>query len=205
MLSSLNSASFFGGNKVVFLKGVDEAKEKAVTDAILTYAQNPNPSNILVISSKNALFDEKKQQNLNNSSKFLCNVDCNRLDEHNILIWIDHYLKDKNVTITESAKRLLIDYTHFYISRISIELNKLASFVKDRAIDDDDVKLLVNKELEYSVFELTENLSSGNAEATYQILNEMLADKKIAPSVFSLIQNHFRRMFFASITPKPFC
>lgn len=202
MLSNLNTSSFLGGRKVVLLKGIDEGKEKPICDAIVNYEKNPNPENILVIISKNPLFDEKKLQNFNKSSNFLCNVDCNRLDESNILIWIDLNLKEKSISMTDTAKRLLMDYTNCYLSRISIEIDKLASYAKGRQIVDEDVKLLVSKDLEFSVFELTENLSLGKAKDTYLVLNEMLADKKVAPSVFSLIQNHFRRMFFAAITPK---
>ncbi|HAJ77596.1 MAG TPA: DNA polymerase III subunit delta [Clostridiales bacterium] len=202
LLSNLNTSSFLGGRKVVILKDTNEGKEKPICDAIVNYEKNPNSENILVIISKNPLFDEKKLQNLNKSSNFLCNVDCGRLDENNILIWIELNLKEKNISMTDSAKKLLMDYTNCYLSRISIEIDKLASYAKDRQIVDEDVKLLVNKELEYSVFELTENLSLGKAEESYIILNEMLADKKIAPSVFLLIQNHFRRMFFSAITPK---
>ena len=202
MLSNLNTSSFLGGRKVVFLKGIDEGKEKPICDAILGYEKKPNPENILVVISKNPLFDEKKLQILSKNNNFLCNVDCNRLDENNILIWIELNLKEKNISMTDSAKRLLMDYTNCYLSRISIEIDKLASYAKDRQIVDEDVKLLVNKELEYSIYELTENLSLGKAKETYLVLNEMLSDKKVAPSVFSLIQNHFRRMFFAAITPK---
>ena len=202
LLSNLNTSSFLGGRKVVFLKGIDEGKEKPICDAIVNYEKSPNAENILVIISKNPLFDEKKLQFLNKNGNFICNVDCGRLDESNILVWIELNLKEKNISMTDTAKRLLMDYTNCYLSRISIEIDKLASYAKGRQIVDEDVKLLVNKELEYSIYELTENLSLGKAKETYLVLNEMISDKKVAPSVFSLIQNHFRRMFFAAITPK---
>lgn len=202
LISILNTSSFFGGAKVVLLKGVDEIKDKAIMDAILEYQKNPNNQNILLVSSKNPLFDDKKAQNLNKNLKFFCNVDCNRLDENNVLLWINLALKEKNILITEGARRLLINYTNGYLSLIDLELDKLSSFANGREVNEEDIKLLVQKELEYSVFELTENLSLGNSKATYEILNDMLADKKVAPSVFSLIQNHFRRIFYSSITPK---
>ena len=104
--------------------------------------------------------------------------------------------------MADDAKVLLCDYTNGYLSKITIEIDKLVSYAKGREIVQDDVKLLVQKDLEYTVFELTENLGSGNSERTLQILDEMMSDKKTAPSVFSLIQNYFRRMFYASITPK---
>ena len=202
LISILNSSSFFGGKKVVLIKDVDGEKDKQILDAILKYQQNPNPANILLISSKNALFDEKKLQNFNKISKFLCNVDCNRLNNSYILARINSVLQAQNGTMTDTAKELLINYTNGYLSRVELELSKLISYVGQRQINEEDVKLLVKKELEYSVFELTENLGQGNSQKTYEILDDMMADKKMAPSVFGLIQNHFRRMFFSAITPK---
>lgn len=202
VISILNTTSFLGGSKVVLLRAVDDSKDKLIFDLVLEYQKNPNSQNILLISSKNPIFDEKKLENFNKNNKFLCNVDCNRLDENNILIWINLAIKEKNISISETAKHLLINYTNGYLSLINLELDKLACFANGRQIVDEDIKLLVKKELEYSVFELTESLSVGNSKATFEILNDMLTDKKVAPSVFSLIQNHFRRMFFSSITPK---
>ena len=202
LISILNTSSFFGGKKVVLIKDVDADKDKQIIDAILKYQQNPNFANILLISSKNPLFDEKKLQNFNKTSKFLCNIDCNRLDNSYIFVRINAVLQAQNCTMTDEAKWLLINYTNAYLSRIELELSKLISYAGARQITENDVKLLVKKELEYSVFELTESLGQGNEQKTYEIFNDMMADKKMAPSVFGLIQNHFRRMFFSAITPK---
>ena len=202
LISILNTSSFFGGKKVVLIKDVDGEKDKQILDVISKYQQNPNPANILLISSKNVLFDEKKLQIFNKTTKFLCNVDCNRLDNSYILARINSVLKSQNATMADEAKELLMYYTNCYLARIELELSKLISYAGQREITKEDIKLLVKKELEYSVFELTENLGQGNSQKTYEILNDMMADKKMAPSVFGLIQNHFRRMFFSAITPK---
>ena len=74
LISILNTSSFFGGKKVVLIKDVDADKDKQIIDAILKYQQNPNFANILLISSKNVLFDEKKQQNLNKTTILKKNV-----------------------------------------------------------------------------------------------------------------------------------
>lgn len=202
LISILNTSSFFGGRKVVLIKDVDVDKDKQIIDAIMKYQQNPNSSNILIITSKNPIFDEKKMQNLNKLSKFLCNVDCNRLDNSIIIARINSVLHAQNAAMTDEAKWLLINYTNGYLARIELELSKLMSYAGQREIIASDVKLLVNKELEYSVFELTESLGQCNEQKSYEILNDMMADKKMAPTVFGLIQNHFRRMFFSAITPK---
>ncbi len=197
VLSILNTPSFFGGNKIVVLTGVEKTKNKDVLKLVEDYSKFPNSQSIFILISNESLFDENKF----NSKNFFCNVDCNRLDRNTISSWINATLKEKNATITDEAKLLLIDYTNEYLSRISLELEKLISYSNGN-ITKDDVELLVEKSLEFSVFELTENIGIGNRKKTFEILSHMMEDKKSAPTVLSLIQNYFRRMLFSAITPK---
>ena len=162
LLSVLGTISFLGGTKIVLLRVVDDQKIKDISNAVLEYQKNPNNANILIISSQNPIFDEKKAENLNNNQNFWCNVDCNRLDRNLVFAWMNSALTQKNATMADDAKVLLCDYTNGYLSKIAIEIDKLVSYAKGREIVQDDVKLLVQKDLEYTVFELTENLGSGN-------------------------------------------
>lgn len=192
---ALNTTSFFGGTKVVLIKYLDNTKNKSVVSFIEQYLSNPNDSAILIITSKEPILTAK----LNLKNKFDI-VDCNRLDTSLVLGWINSQLKEKSAIMEQSAKAKLIDYTNGYLSKISIELNKLINFADGREITTQDIINLVNKDLEFSVFELTENLGRGNSQKTFEILNQMMNDKKSAPSVFAMIQNYFRRMFLSSIS-----
>lgn len=195
LISHLNTTSFFGGNKIVVLKDLECSKSKALIDCILKYLKNPNPSTILVVCSDVPFVDFKK-----NTLSNLVYVDCNRLDEQMLKVWILSALKEKNATMNDGAMQKLLDYTNGYLSIISLEINKLINYANGKEISESDVELLVQKTLEFSVFELTENLGKGNGEKALQILNIMLNDKKSAPTVFSLIQSYFRRMFFSVIS-----
>ena len=64
----------------------------------------------------------------------------------------------------------------------------------------EDIELLVTKDLEYNIFEFTENLGKGNKDRALKIFRDLMEDKKIAPGLLSMISNHFRRLFYASIT-----
>lgn len=195
---ALNTTSFFGGTKVVLVKYLDTAKNKTVVNFVADYlAKNPNDMAVLVVTSKEPMFAEKTAKNL--ADKFVV-VNCNRLDSTMLYVWINQALKEKNATMEQGAKAKLIDYTNGYLSKISKELEKLINYANGREITTSDVELLVTKDLEFSVFELTENLGRGNSAKTFEILNQMMSDKKSAPSVFAMIQNYFRRMFLSSIS-----
>ena len=195
---AINTTSFFGGKKVILVKYLDTTKNKATVNFIEQYLnKNPNEMSILVITSKEPMFAEKSIKNLDN--KFVV-VDCNRLDNTMIYAWINSALKEKNATMEQLAKTKLVDYTNGYLSKISIELNKLINYAVGREITVQDVEYLVTKDLEFSVFELTENLGRGNSVKTFEILNQMMSDKKSAPSVFAMIQSYFRRIFLSSIS-----
>ena len=202
LLLALNTNSFFADKKLVVLKVFDEQKIVDYVGAIVKYSKLPNSNTILLVLSKNAVFDKKNQENFSKIQNFFCEVDCCKLDRPMLFAWINMSLKEKNASMTDDAKALLVDYSNSYLSKISMELNKLISYVGVREIEKSDVELLVSKELEYNVFELTENLGLGNKEKTLQIFEDMMNDKKAAPSVFSLIQNYYRRLFYASITAK---
>lgn len=197
----LNSSSFFGQKKLVLIKDLDVKTNKDILNAILNYAKLPCENTILAVVSTEKICEEKNLDFLNASGQNLCFVDCSKLDKPMLTLWIKARLKELLATMSESAISLLIDYTNGDLSHISIELEKLVSFADKKQIEDYDVEKLVTKEVEYSVFELTENLGKKNSAKAFQILEQMLNDKKMQLSVFGLIQNFFRRMFYSSITP----
>lgn len=201
LLANLNSVSFFGGKKLVLIGGVESAKSKDILNFVTSYLKNPNPNSILVVISDVPLLEDKKLQEINSEGNIIAPVDCSRLEKNIISNWINSELNKKNVSITQSAEDKLIDYTNGYLSRIAFELEKLVSY-NQVEISEQDIDLLVQKDLEYSIFELTENLGIGNAQKALAILSDMMADKKVAPSVLGLIQNYYRRLFFCSITSK---
>ena len=196
----LNSISFMGGTKVTYLRLDDDQKSKDVLAVLKTYSKSPNTQNILIITSPAAITDSVEA--FNKTANCFELVDCNRLTEQYVYGWINSELKGKNATMDTQAKQLLVSYTNGYLSRIAMEIDKLMAYCGEKTIMPDDVKLLVQKELEYKVFELTESLGEANSKKTFEILDDMMSDKKVAPSVLPLIQSAFRRMFFSAITPK---
>ena len=198
----LNTSSFLMGNRVVLLKDLNVQKNKDLAKICLNYSKNPDQLTTLIVVSNEPLLDAKKDAKTLAELKEYCFVDCNRLDKNMMTLWIMSNLKEQNATMTSDAIELLIDYSNGYLSKISNEIQKLVAYANGREINKKDVETLVDKDLEYGVFELTECLGRGDADRTLKIYNNLMLETKTAQSVLSMIQNYFRRMFYCSVTPK---
>ena len=198
----LNTSSFLMGERVVLLTELNIQKNKDIINVCLKYAKNSDALTTLVIVSNEPILDSKKDAKILLELKNFCFVDCNRLDKNMMNAWINSTLREQNATMSFDAIDTLIDYSNGYLSKISMEIQKLCAYANSRQITKDDVMLLVSKDLEYGVFELTECLGKGDAQRTLQIYDSLMSETKTALSVLSMIQNYFRRMFYCAVTPK---
>ena len=189
LIDTLNTFSFFG-KKVVILNECDKKDIKFI-NAIKDYAKQPNNECVLVIMCiLNTNFDSLKD-----CTTF---IDCNRLDNVLLAKWIVHKINGKKQISNQTIYKL-IDYTNGYLGRIDLELNKLMGYSNETILDEDVEKLVV-KDIEYSIFELAESLGRKNKTKALNIFNDLINDKKQSSSVLQLIANHFRRLFYVSVS-----
>lgn len=190
VIDTLNTFSFFG-KRVVVINEIEGKKDTKLINEIKNYARNPNKECVLVIiGSLNTTFDVLKD--------VVTMVDCNRLDDELISKWIIHKISGK-VDISSNTIYKLIDYCNGYLGRINLELNKLLNY-SEGEIKSDDVDKLVIKDIEYNIYELAESLGTCKKEKAITIFNDLINDKKQSSSVLLLIANHFRRLFYVSVT-----
>lgn len=189
-----NTYGFFG-KKLVVLKEVDGKKSNDLLNKIKEYQKQPNMDTVLVVV-------------MNEGSEFFAplkytteTVDCSRLNDDLLTKWILNKINGK-LKINSIALKQLIDYCNHYLSRIDLELDKLISFCENE-ITSLDVENLVQKDLEYNIFEFTENICKGNKQKALQIFEDLINDKKNYNMVLPLIENHFRRLFYVSVTKLP--
>ena len=158
------------------------------------YLKDPNPQSVLVVVAGDN--NELKAQ----LGKFEV-VDCNRLSEEIVDKFVLNELKATNTNITKQALKTLNEYCVYDLSKIVKEVSKLVSFVADKKlIEENDVKLLVNKTLEFQIFELTENLAKKNKDKVFEILDALKAKKDVYRTLIPLIYGHFRRLFYVAVS-----
>ena len=191
----------------------DSFDPDAVIDACETLPMGSDKKVVLLknISKINDAFKKKLQAYLKNSVASTClvvfdfynkfdfliceKVSAKRLDERSLQEIIVADLKKANKSITSDALDKLIEACCSYYSLIKNELDKLVA-CDDVEITTHTIDRLVCKETEFTVFELTDALSKRDASKAINLLNLMDKDTK----TFSLILNHFRRLFFVAVS-----
>lgn len=174
--------------RVVLLKNIQKVSEgdkKMLTE----YLNSPVPSTILIIFD---MYD--KFISLKNELTF---VDCKRFDAQTCLSVIANEFSKKNKQISAEAANALYEYCNGYLTRIVSEIDKLAYYdLDEHLVTKKLVDSLVTKDEEVVVFELTQALGARNGDKALKLLEAL----KKEPGVLGLITNHFRRLFFISIS-----
>lgn len=173
--------------RLVVLKGckINEGEKKALAEMLMHIPKN---TTVLILDYNNNFEYLKKDFVL---------VDANRMDEQTVRKLVVAYLAKQDRQISPEALTGLIEACNGYLTRIFSELNKLMySQPQNPLITKNMVDELVTKDIEFSIFELTEALSKKQGDRALQILKRMEKDQ----GVFTLIANQFRRLFYASIS-----
>ena len=177
--------------RLVIIKNIEKLNEND-KKMLLFYLKKPLLSTIIVI------FDVfNKFSFLKNDVAF---VDCSRLDKGTLSSVVVSELAKKDKKISAEALDCLIDFCNGYLTRIMCEIDKLAYFDLDNPlITKKMIEELVSKDDEVVVFELTEALGQRNADKALRILDTL----KKESGLLGLITNHFRRLFYLSISDLP--
>ena len=177
--------------RVVLVKNVQKTGEND-KKMLAEYLKNPVPSTILIIFD---MYD--KFSTIKNEMTF---VDCKRFDIQTCLGVIANEFSKKGKQISSEAAQTLFDYCNGYLTRIVSEIDKLAYYdITDPMITKKLVDKMVVKDEEFVVFELTEALATRNGDKSIKILESL----KKEPGILGLITNHFRRLFFISVSDLP--
>lgn len=174
--------------KFVLLKNIEkitESEKKVLTEA---FSNLPPTTTVAVV--------------YNEAFRFLKGgeiVDCGKLGQDILFKFIKVELNKKGQKISPDAIKDLVELCSYDMTKISSELKKVSAYSEEE-ISLEDVKLLVEPNNEYQIFELSESLGTKNASKTLITLSNFLRKKEPVQVLFSLISNHFRRIAHSSIS-----
>ncbi len=123
-------------------------------------------------------------------------VDCKRLDKPMVIKWIASNATARGIRISTAAAELLTDYCLGNLTRIDVELDKLAE-AGEGMIEEERVREFVTPDGDYKIYELSDALAKKNTDRTYLIYDSLIVSTPPVV-IIGALYSHFRRLLYAA-------
>ncbi len=166
---------------------VKEAQHLSRTiEQLLKYAENPQPTTVLVICYKYKKLDKRKKLYKTVNEKGVI-FESKKLYENRIPDWIRKHLQAKGYSISHKAAILLSEYLGNDLSRINNELEKLRFVLpKNTEITPTDIETHIGISKDYNNFELKKAIGERNVVKATRIINYFAQNSKDNPFVLTV-------------------
>ena len=175
---------------------VKEAQMMKNIEDLAVYCQSPLDSTVLVLLLHKATVDKRKAL-YKTVQKTGVVLDSPSLRDYEIPGWIQSYYASKGLHIDPQAAALLGESAGTELSTIAVETDKLLKNLPEGAtsVSVADVEKNVGISRQFSVFELTKELSYRRAPQALKIASHLGNSAKFAmPMAVSALYNHFYRI-----------
>ena len=163
---------------------VREAQELSRTiDKLEAYAENPQPTTVLVFAYKYKTLDKRKK-----ITKLLDKVgvvfESKKLYENQVGDWIKRVLSGQGYSIDNKAVAMLVEFLGTDLSKITNELEKLKIILpKGHTFTPNDIEENIGFSKDFNNFELRKAIGEKNQVKAYQIIDYFAQNPKDNPLV----------------------
>jgi DNA polymerase-3 subunit delta len=163
---------------------VREAQELSRTiDKLEAYADNPQPTTVLVFAYKYKTLDKRKK-----ITKLLDKVgvvyESKKLYENQVGDWIKRVLSGQGYSIENKAVAMLVEFLGTDLSKINNELEKLKIILpKGHTFTPNDIEENIGFSKDFNNFELRKAIGEKNQVKAYQIIDYFSQNPKDNPLV----------------------
>lgn len=175
---------------------VKEAQALKGIDGLSVYTQDPLDSTVLVLLLHKARLDKRHAlyKSIQKAGEVL---DSPAVRDYEISGWISDYYRSRGLQIDPQAAALLGESAGTDLTLIAAETEKLLRNLPEGTsrISVQDIEKNVGISREYSIFELTRELSAKNATRALQIASHLGSGARFAmPPAVSALYTHFCRI-----------
>lgn len=195
VLSSLNAFPLLSERRMTVIKEF-YPKADALKGGIGEFIVSPNEKSVLVIVNEEPCDAFKK-------FKSVCVVSCGAADSALIVRWIKATAKNFGVNISDALSEKVAEYCRYDMTRIKNETEKLIAYAGGGEITEDAVNLLVNRDAEYKIYEMTDFIAKRKFDLAISVILDMLDKGDTHARIISAVYNYFRRLLFVAISDKP--
>lgn len=175
---------------------VKEAQMMKSLEELSVYCTSPLDSTVLVILMHKASADKRKSL-YKNVQKSGVIVDSPALRDYEMPRWIESYYRSRGLEISPAGAQMLAEAIGTDISTIVAETDKLLKSLPEGStrISEEAIEKNVGISRQFSVFELTKELSARNAAKALKIAAHLGTGAKFAmPMAVSALYTHFNRI-----------
>ena len=175
---------------------VKEAQMMKTLEDIAVYCNEPLDSTVLVLLLHKATVDKRKAL-YKSVQKIGAVLDSPALRDYEVPAWISSYYRERGLQIEPEAASLLAESVGTELSTIAVETDKLLKNLPEGAtsVSVADIEKNVGISRQFSIFELTKELSYRNAPKALKIAAHLGTAAKFAmPQAVSALYMHFYRI-----------
>ena len=176
---------------------VKEAQDLSRTiEKLVAYAENPQPTTVLVINYKYKKLDKRKKL-YKVIEKAGVIFESKKLYDNQVSDWIRRVLSGKNYKIDAKAAQMLVEFLGTDLSKINNELEKLITILpEDSIISPDDIEKNIGISKDFNNFELRKAVGEKQIVKANRIINYFAENPKSNPLVMtiSLLNSFFTQL-----------
>lgn len=176
---------------------VKEAQDLSRTiEKLASYAENPQPSTVLVFNYKYKKLDKRKKIYKVIAKAGLI-YESKKLYDNQVGDWIRRVLSGKKYQIEPKASQMLLEFLGTDLSKISNELDKLMLILpKETIITDLHVEENIGISKDFNNFELQKAIGEKDIVKANRIINYFVENPKNNPTVMtiSLLNSFFTKL-----------
>tara|TARA_R110002153_G_scaffold158858_17_gene310920 strand:- start:1435 stop:2370 length:936 start_codon:yes stop_codon:yes gene_type:complete len=163
---------------------------------LVSYAENPQPTTVLVLNYKYKKLDKRKKLYKAIAKSGLV-YESKKLYENQVSDWIRRVLSGKGYQIEPKASLMLVEFLGTDLSKISNELDKLMIILpKETIINDKHIEDNIGISKDFNNFELKKAIGEKNILKANRIINYFSENPKNNPTVMtiSLLNSFFTQL-----------
>ncbi|MGI6214356.1 MAG: DNA polymerase III subunit delta [Christensenellales bacterium] len=179
-------------------EGAGKSKTPKQQDALSKYLDNLPASSVIVFYCKGKSTGNKKI--VKKIKKDGGQVLFDTLSEAALTKWIARELKKYGKKIDGNTAQYLMFICGRDMTVLSNEIAKAAMVdAKSNVLTAQDIDAICTKTREYRVFDLSEQVASGDSAKAVRLMNSLIEDGEPRLLLLSLLQRQYRQMLFAKI------
>ena len=193
LICSLSAYPFMSEKRLVVIREY-YPKADVVKKGLAKYFESPADFSALVILNEKPCEPLKKLENL-------CFVDCNKLDAGTLVRFVKGECSSNGVSIDGETAKLIVDFCLSDMTRIENETKKLCSYaLKNGQIDKETVELMVARDTEYKVYEMTDYIAKGKFDLAFSVIKDIMSKGETSQRILSAVYNYYRRLLHCAIS-----